>query len=297
MSEFTRIFISWTLVCTIGIGILLTVILIPMSIKKVDHDQYAIRYNDLTKNVNSKIYEEGKYLLKPETEMFYYNKIVKTIPFEMICLSQDGINIKMNIDVQYLLDKKSLFDIFWEYGKEDNLKELLVDVIQDSVRDVCGKYNATDFPDKRDGIQSDMQQSLTNDFELTKTYSKIQYLQLVNYVFPDSLNNAIDSKQTAQQDIEKAKNERKGKLTTAKTKQSVAEANARVLIDQANGNAQIILTKAEEQKISTIKIWQNRLDTYYSLMNDIGMTPNDFVNEYIYGIILNNGKFIYTDIK
>ena len=298
MSENTRIIFSWILITTVTVGILLTIILIPVSIRDVNHDQYGIRYNDLDKTLDSKLYEQGKYVLTPQTKMFYYSKIVKTLTFEdMVCLSQDGIYITMNIDVQYLLIKESLFDIFWEYGKEDNLKELLIDLTHDSVRDVCGKYNATDFPDNRDGIQSDMQETLTQDFELTNTHSLVQYLQLVNYDFPDSLNDAIDAKQTAQQDIEKAENERNGALTTAETTQSVAEANAQVLLDQANGNAQIELTKAEEEKTSTEAVWQNRLDTYYTLMNDMGMTSDEFVDEYIYGILLNNGKVIYTDIN
>lgn len=288
---------KWFWGCFCFIGILLICILIPLSVFDISHDDYAIKYDGLTKNVDNKVYEEGKYLFTPETELFYYNKIVVTISFkDFVCLTSDGINIEMNLDFQYQLTKDELFDVFWEFGKEGKLKRLLKDIAHDSIRDVCGKYEATDFPDKRDTIQSDMEETLTEDFTLSNSHAELQYLELVNYEYPDSLNVAIDSKQTALQDIDNAENERDGELTTAETAYNTVETEAETLINQAEGTATTTLTTAEEEATSIEEVWQSRLDTYYTLMEEMSMNGEEFVEEYLHGVIIQNAKNIYTNV-
>lgn len=285
----------WSSFCFIGI--LLTVILIPISIYDVSQEKYALRYDDLTKKVENKIYTEGKYLLTPETEMFYYNKVVKTLEFtDLVCLSNDGIYITMNIDVQYQLRKEELFDIFWEYGVEKSLRSLLSDIVLDSVRDVCGKYHALDFPDKRNEIQSDMQNTLTIDLNLTNSHTDIQYLQLVNYEFPSELNDAIDEKQIALQDIENANNEYDEKITQAETNYKTAEIQAETILNQAEGTATTIKTKANAEAESIAEQWNSRRNTYILLMEEMEMNVDDFVSQYLYGVILQNHKNTITEL-
>ena len=97
----------WCGLCSIGI--LLTVILIPLSIFDVEQEEYALKYDGLTKNLDNKVYDEGKYLFTPETELFIYNKIVVTIELkDLVCLASDGVQITMNIDYQYQLIRDEL---------------------------------------------------------------------------------------------------------------------------------------------------------------------------------------------
>lgn len=281
-----------------GFGILLTCILVPLSIFDVSHDDYAIKYDSLTKKVDHSIVEEGKYIFTPETELFYYNKIVVTISFtDFICLTNDGINIEMNLNIQYQLIKNELFSIFWEFGKEEQLKTLLKNIAEDSIRDVCSIYEHGDFPDQRDIIQSNMENTLANDFILSKAHAELQYLELINYEFPDSLNTAIDSKQSALQDINNAENEREGELTIAGTLYNTVSTEAETLVNQAEGTAEAILTAAEEEATSTTEIWENRLKTYYKLKEEMEMTSEEFVSEYLYGVIIVNSKNVYTNIN
>lgn len=280
------------------IGILLACILIPLSIFDVSHDEYAIKYNDLTKKVDSSVVEEGKHLYTPQTKLFYYNKIVKTISFEdFVCVTYDGIYITMNLDVQYQLIKSELFDIFWEFGKEDSVKSFMEDIVEDSIRDVCGKYNYTDFPEQRDTIQGDMETTLSLDFTTSETHSELQYLELRNYEFPESLNVAIDNKQSALQNIDIASSERDGKLTIAQTAYNTIETEAETLINQAEGTATTTATKAEEEVTSIAEVWEARRATYESLMTTMGMTVDEFVEEYLYGVVLQNAGNAYTNIN
>ena len=285
----------WASFCCLGI--LLTVILIPLSINDVSHDQYAIKYDSLTNKVSDSIVEEGKHVFTPATELFYYNKIVKTISFEdFTCLTSDGINIEMNLDIQYQLYKDQLFDLFWEFGEEGNVKQFMRDITQDSVRDTCGKYEALDFLENRDGIQSDMETSLSYDFNISTAHAELTFLELANYEYPHILNQAIDEKQSALQDIEIAESEEEGQLTIANTAKAVAESEALTLIDQAEGTATATNTAANEEIESIAEVWEARKSTYESLMATLGMTVDEFVEEYLYGVILNNAQNAYTNI-
>lgn len=288
---------KWFWGCFCFIGILLLVILLPLSIFDVSHDEYGLRYNDLTKKLDHEVYEEGKYVFTPDTEVFIYNKIVKTKEFrDLVCLTKDGVEVTLNVDVEYQLIKNELISVFWEFGYEKNLQKLIKDVVLDSVRDVCGQYNYTDFPNNRDGVESDMEETLKVDIVTVNSHSEIQAVRLVNYNFPDSLKDAIDDKQLALQDKETANNEREVKVADAKAKLTIAEINAQTTINVAEGKASEILLEAEESATAIEETWNKRKETYSTLMDEMGMDADEFVTEYLYGVILQNHDNTVTNL-
>jgi len=305
------------------IGVLLVVILIPLSIKDVNHEEYALRYEGLTKELDTTlVYEEGKYLFEPQTELFKYNKIVGTVAFRgdslLECLSKDGIIIYANVVFQYQLRKSELFDIFWEFGEESSLKQLFVSVAKDSVRNVIAKYEAIQFYGERSTIESEIGTQLTQDFITSGTHADITFLQLENYDFPDELSNAIFDKQRGEQDLDTANNEREGALTGAETAlllaeveaeqrniQAVAEgqkvileaeASVEVISSKATAEATVILIAGEAEATSTQEVWEKRKVLFYTIKDTMGMTNDEFVNDYLYSMVLNNAKNPITKI-
>ena len=67
-------------------GLLLMVILIPVSIKNVAQDEYAIRYDNLKNQVFTDVYTEGKYVCTPQTKMFVYPKTVQKLYDNLYCI-------------------------------------------------------------------------------------------------------------------------------------------------------------------------------------------------------------------
>jgi regulator of protease activity HflC (stomatin/prohibitin superfamily) len=305
------------------IGVLLVVILIPLSIKDVNHEEYALRYEGLTKELDTThVYEEGKYIFEPQTELFKYNKIVGTVAFRgdslLECLSKDGIIIYANVVFQYQLRKSELFDIFWEFGEESSLKELFVSVAKDSVRNVIARYEAIQFYGERSTIESAIGNQLSQDFIESGTHADITFLQLENYDFPDELSNAIFDKQRGEQDLDTANNEREGALTGAETAlllaeveaeqrniQAVAEgqkvileaeASVEVISSKATAEATVILIAGEAEATSTQEVWEKRKVLFYTIKDTMGMTNDEFVNDYLYSMVLNNAKNPITKI-
>ena len=305
------------------IGLLLTVILIPVSIKNINHEEYALRYEGLTKELDtSLVYEEGKYLFEPETKLFKYNKIVGTVAFRgdslLECLSRDGIIIYANVVFQYQLRKSELFDIFWEFGEESSLKKLFTSVAKDSVRNVIARYEAIQFYGERSTIESEIGIQLKEDFITSGTHADITFLQLENYDFPEELSDAIFDKQRGEQDLDTATNEREGALTGAETElllseveaeqrniQAIAEgekvileaeASVEVISSRAIAEAAVILIAGEAEATSTQELWEKRKILFYTIKDTMEMTNDEFVNDYLYSMILNNANNPITKI-
>ncbi len=275
-------------VITCCIVIVIFLILIFGGIKNVSQEQYALAYNSIQKTLDDEIYTEGKYFVKIWINMFFYNKIVVPIEFNGLqCLTRNGIIITTDILFQYRLIETELFDIFWEYGKEENLVEFMRDVAEDSLRDSCGKYLASDFPDKRSAIQLDMRDSLDTAFSYSRAHAEVVFLEIENYEFPSSLNRAIDRKQNALQDINNAYNERDGKLTAAETDKLVAIIEAEGIQIEAAAEAAAVLADATAEADSIAEIWQNRQQVYTTIMNAMNMTAEEFVDEYLTGIVIH----------
>merc|ERR1719492_250830 len=101
------------------------IILIAVSIRDVDYGYYGVAYNKLTCELNENVYENGKHLMRPETQLMTYNKLTIAFDFTggnvLYCLTSDGIEISLDLQVQYLLEKEEILDIIMEFGEEEKL--------------------------------------------------------------------------------------------------------------------------------------------------------------------------------
>ena len=95
--------------CLCGIGVLLTVILIPVSLNSVEYDEYAIRYDDLENIVHEDVYTEGKYVMTPQTVLFKFSNLVKKKEIDIVCLTANGIEVQLDVDVQYQLPHNQVY--------------------------------------------------------------------------------------------------------------------------------------------------------------------------------------------
>ncbi len=127
------------------IGILLAIILIPVSLRQVEFNEYAIRYNDLTKQTDSEEYIEGRYVFTPQTKLFLYDALIQKLSVELQCLTRDGISMQIDVDIQYAIPKNAVYDIWDEFGKEQQIDKYMRLVAMDSIRDTISLFPASSF--------------------------------------------------------------------------------------------------------------------------------------------------------
>jgi len=273
-----------------GFGLLLMVILLPVSVKDVAHNEYGIRYDDLTNNIHSKVYQEGKYMCTPQTTMFLYVSTIQKLTLDMTCLTSNGIGVPVVVDIQFQIPKAEVFTIFSEFGEFGRLNGYLQLVGADSIRDSIGKYTAKDFYEFRAVIQDMIEADMIVAMEAANAHVTVTTVVLSNYDFPVELDVAIASKRSAQNDIAIAENERDGKLMEAQTAWLVAVTNAERVQIEAEAEVSSILAEANAKATSIVEVWANRESTYDEIKTSLNMTAADFIDNYLTAIVLQSAS-------
>lgn len=167
--------------------------------------------------------------------------------------------------INYNLDPQAVGTVFAQYGLEFEGK-VLTPNLEASVKQTIAKYTAEELLSKRSEVQDEIQNALKSSVPSPFIITKYA---LVNEQFSKDFEAAIEAKQVAQQDAEKAKNE----LTKA-------QIDAESRIATAKGEAEAIKIQAEaiQQQggaayvnLQAINKWNGTLPTYMT-----GVVP--FVN-------------------
>eukprot|EP01084_Bolivina_argentea_P060779 111055_1 len=283
--------------CLCCIGILLVIILIPVSLRKVEHDEYAIRYDNFTNQVYDTIYTEGKYVLTPQTSMVKFSNLVKKKEIVLTCLTSDGIEVVLEVDVQYQLPKNQVYNAYYDFGTERNTERYLFLVMTDSVRDVCGNYTAKEYYEDRMAIQNTLEDTLVIDVRNSNAYYNITATVLAAYDFPDPLEDSIKDKRAAENDIAIAENEREGALVEANTVLLTAKIEAEKIAIDAQAEEDSILAEADAQSEAIQSIWINRYSVYNDIIAAMNITVDRFVFQYLTSVIFLNAEDPITTLK
>jgi len=268
------------------LGLLLVVILIPVSMRTVSHDEFCIRYERMNKKVHEAVYEEGKHLCSPGTEMFRYGRTIQKMTLEVLCLSSNGIGVPIVVDVQYLIPKSQVFGIFDDFGEAVHLESYLRFVADDSVRDSVGKFTAKSFYESRALIQNTIEEDLMASVRKSNARVNVTTVVLSDYDFPTELDSAIHEKRSAQNDIEIAENERGGEIMEAETAWLTAKIKADRLAIEADAEVESILAEADAKATSIVEVWANRNSTYSNIKTTLSLNSSEFVKQYLSAVVL-----------
>jgi len=266
---------------------LLTIILVAVSIRDVDYGTWGVAYNKLTCTLNESPYEQGKHVMRPETDVLTYNALTISFESNMDSLTMDGLSVNINVQVQYALKRAELIDIVLEFGYEEALTEFLRKIAEDSIRDVAALNTAEDFYVQRGPIETAMQEQLIIDMANANAHVEIKLLQLTNIRLPGELMDAIEDKQRAELDITNANNEREGAVIQAETSLREAEINAETAIALATQEAIAVVQQANFTAVAITDKLTKRWEVWKDIKDNSGMTPTNFVNDYLTAVVIS----------
>ena len=158
--------------------------------------------------------------------------------------------------INYNIDPQTVGLVYQQYGMDFESK-ILNPNLEASVKQTIAKYTAEELLSKREEVQNKIQDSLKNSIPTPFVITKYA---LVNEAFSAEFEKAIEAKQVALQNAEKAKNE----LTKARI-----DAESRVA--QAKGEAEAIKISAEAiqnqggaayVQLKSVEKWNGVLPTY-----------------------------------
>lgn len=169
--------------------------------------------------------------------------------------SHDLQVVDIHSAINFNLDPVQVGLIYQQYGL-DYANNVLLPNLEASVKQTIAKYTAEELLSKRAEVQDQIESALKSSVPPTFIITKYA---LVNESFSSSFEAAIEAKQVAQQEAEKAKNE----LTKA-------EVDAQSRIAQAKGEAEAIKIQAQAitqqggrdyVQLKTVEKWDGKLPT------------------------------------
>lgn len=138
--------------------------------------------------------------------------------------SKDLQEVKATIAVNYRLDAMQAANVFQTIGS--NYKERVVDpAIQEAFKASTALYTAEELITQREVVKLRALDVLQE--KLIKFHVVIDELNIVNFDFSDSFNTAVEAKQVAQQNVEKAKRDLERNKIEAQQRIAEAEGQAK----------------------------------------------------------------------
>ncbi len=148
--------------------------------------------------------------------------------------SKDLQLVDIHSVLNYYVDPKAVGDIYQQYGL-DYQSKILAPNLEAAVKQTVAKYTAEELLNKRSEVQSNIQDAFKS---LVPTSFIITGYALVNEGFSPAYENAIEAKQVAQQQAEKATNDLKRVQIEAEQRVTQAKAEAEAIKIQAQAITQ-----------------------------------------------------------
>ncbi len=216
-----------------------------LSFEIVDYNEYALLQNDITREIQPEVYEEGLYPVGIFSSFIKFPSTWQTIEFSpaedandiaIHTRTEDGLALTIDISFQYQLNKTHLLDMYGQYGIE--YEEYFAKVARGVLRDVASEYDALEFFYNRTTITSAMLDALITKEDAF--FIEIGEFQLRDVDLPDTFEAAIEAVEVAKQEIKIAEYEQQAAVIRANTLILEAQANANVTLINAQATAQAL---------------------------------------------------------
>ncbi len=157
--------------------------------------------------------------------------------------------------INYNLQPDKVNKLFQEIGMDYESK-ILTPVVEGTIKDIIGKWNAQDLIANREKATSDILFKLQE--QLKNNYISVTDFQMTDINYSKVFEQAIESKVTAEQDALKAKN---------KTVQVQEEARQKVIAAEAEAKSMAIRAQALSQNKSLVQYeavqkWDGKMPQY-----------------------------------
>lgn len=299
MHEDDKRCLKWTSCCTIfTVALIVGCVLIGLSVKVVEPEEYALNYRKIQNYFDGNVYEQGRWVLQPDSKLFRFSKVYTEIDFtdegnDVICISADGMNITIDVVSQYKYTKDGLIDMVYKYDNYSD--DFAITLARSSFLNTCGSYQIeSGFMQNREQVGNDMLHHYQVGLNWTGFPATSEFAELRDIVYPSEYAAAIIEKQEAQQQCLLLESQRPTLITEAQTVLANTEQQALIDLEKASTEARAIIDAASSTADTILTQWMEfttGLNATYSRISN--MTPDEFVETYMTTLPLsdpNNNK-------
>jgi regulator of protease activity HflC (stomatin/prohibitin superfamily) len=268
----------------LGITILLLSIitLLSVSLKKLGDTQYGLEYNVHKKTLDDAAKTGGLHLGPPGYKFIKFPSTFITVDVDDTCVSRDGLRVKVSVGFQYQMPYEWLVPAVIKFRNYEKWSQVVAAAGRSAVHHSCSYFNISNFQNQRGIIQGSMLDNLriklegnaTSDDGRSGTFARAISLQLKNVDLPDEYEAAVQEKQSAEEDIALAKNQREQEITKANTMLFIAKETAQKILDTAVNDANVTLTEARLKAEETTYAFQSEAEVLVSVKKMLNLTTD-----------------------
>jgi len=283
------------------IGVILVVILVPLSFSYVDYDELAFRRNTLSNFVDQdEVFHNGRYFWGLTSRPLTFPSIFQRFEYrgtDLEVFSAGGLAFMLDVDLYYRLNPSDLSNIFTDFGTEYDSR--IRDEAIASIKNTATMFSVDDFVINRPQIVDRMFENLNRDLEQVHVQIEPEKLLLRRIIFPDNIRTIF--LRTAVQDLEnnRAILQRDVDLFNIETQQFVESIRANVTIVNQTATslaqATVLNARAQADEIRQEAIGTG-LDIFFTTLNFQDPTSRERIFE-LYSIIdsQNGARVIVGD--
>jgi len=182
---------------------------------------------------------------------------IQKILTDAVASSSDLQDVDLSVALNYHIipDKANL--VYQKIGLE--FKERIIDpAIKEVMKAVSARYTAEELITKRPAVSSEMKEALKS--RLLKSNIAVDAFSIINFSFSQTFTDAIEAKQTAEQNALKAKRDLDRIKVEAKQTVAAATAEAKALgLQKQNITPDLIELRKIEANLKAIQKWNGIL--------------------------------------
>lgn len=186
---------------------------------------------------------------------------------------------------KYQLLEENVLPVILKYRDYPKWAGVVQVAASSAVHHSCANFSISEFQKKRIEIQQSMQDyvrmKLEGDPEDDGTegvFAQVVTLELKNIDLPSEYSSAVQEKQSKQEDIDLAINERSQETTKAETALRVAEEEARKIKDTSRNEADVLLTEAERKVEEIMFAFRRDAETLAEVKSSWNLTTAGIVS-------------------
>jgi regulator of protease activity HflC (stomatin/prohibitin superfamily) len=208
--------------------------------------------------VQDKVLNEGIHPIVPVMQKVILMDVrIHKVETDAVSASSDLQDVALSVALNYHILPEKANVVYQTIGVE--FKDRIIDpAIQEVMKAVSARYTAEELITKRPAVSAEMQSSLTK--RLLSSNISVDAFSIVSFSFSEIFTDAIEAKQTAEQNALKAK--RDLDRINVEAKQTIASATAEaeaLRLQKMNISPDLIELRKIEANLKAIEKWNGIL--------------------------------------
>jgi len=259
-----------------------SIILFSVSFASLQATQVGLDYNHNTKHVDTKVYENGLYMLGLGHSFIKFPTTLQTLDFEgrsvITCFTLDGLPVVLSLSFQYKLSPTSAYDLYMTYGED--FETVYRNIALHRISEVSTLFTAYQFFNEPTAIGSEILRSLQDSF--TDLYGSVEYFQLKSVGLPEVFEDAIQDTIVAEQQIQKAGYMLETAVVQASTMVQNATYIANITLINAAAQATNFIQTQQATALATANLIDIEAISYAAVAADLSFQNGDQILDYIW---------------